>query len=88
VQSIPLSGGSADLSQQMVVFGDRTIRLTTKERDLLAYLAENPGRTITRRELLVNVWGNPAHGSEEPVYSTVKRLRAKIDRGSHRHIVG
>src|SRR4029079_1394539 len=74
--------------QQVVVLGERRVRLTTKERDLLAYFAANPGRTVTRRELIVNVWGNPAHASEEPVYSAVKRLRAKIDRGTHRHIVG
>jgi predicted ATPase/DNA-binding winged helix-turn-helix (wHTH) protein len=86
--TVPLFGGSADLSQQLVVIGGRTIRLTTKERDLLAHFACNPRRTITRQELLVKVWGNPAHGSDEPVYSAVKRLRAKIDRGGHRHIVG
>ncbi|APR87429.1 Adenylate cyclase [Minicystis rosea] len=85
---VPLVGGGADLSQQVLVLGDRRVRLTSKERDLLAYLAQNPGRTITRRELLVNVWGSPAHASDEPVYSVVKRLRAKIDRGAHRHIQG
>ena len=84
---VPLAGGGADLSQQIVVLGERRLRLTTKERDLLAYLAQHPGRTITRGELLTAVWRNPAHGSEEPVYSTIKRLRAKIDRGPHRHIV-
>lgn len=85
---VPLAGGGVDLSQQLAVLGERKVRLTTKERDLLGYLARHPGRTVTRSELLVHVWGNPATGSEEPVYSTVKRLRAKIDGGSHRHIVG
>ncbi len=85
---IPLAGGGVDLSQQLAVIAERSVRLTTKERDLLAYLAQNPGRTVTRQELLVNVWGNPASGSEEPVYSAIKRLRAKIDGGPHRHIVG
>ncbi|MFT3771830.1 MAG: protein kinase [Minicystis sp.] len=84
---IPLAGGGADLSQQLVVMGERRLRLTTKERDLLAYLARRPGRTVTRQELVVEVWGNPAQASHEPVYSVVKRLRAKIDGGAHRHIV-
>lgn len=88
MQWIPLSGGGADLSQQVIVLGARKLRLTTKERDVLAYLARNPGRTVTRQELLVHVWGNPASGSHEPVYSVVKRLRAKVDRGDHQHIVG
>lgn len=85
---VPLAGGGADLSQQVVELGERRLRLTTKERDLLAYLAANPGRTVTRQELIVKVWGHPAHASDEPVYSAIKRLRAKIDQGTHRHIVG
>ncbi len=84
---VPLRGGGADLSQQTVEIDGKRDRLTTKERDLLAYLAANPGRTITRRELLVRVWGHPESGSEEPVYGAIKRLRAKIDRGPHRHVV-
>jgi predicted ATPase/DNA-binding winged helix-turn-helix (wHTH) protein len=84
---VPLCGGGADLSQQTVEIDGRRERLTTKERDLLAYLAQNPGRTVTRRELLVRVWGHAENASEEPVYGAVKRLRAKIDRGSHRHVV-
>jgi predicted ATPase/tetratricopeptide (TPR) repeat protein len=88
MRSVLLAGGTADLAQQVVCLGDGRIRLTTKERDLLAYLAEHPDRTVTRAELLVHVWGHPATASEEPVYSVVKRLRAKIDRGAHRHIVG
>ncbi|NUO53942.1 MAG: AAA family ATPase [Polyangiaceae bacterium] len=88
MDSVHIAGGRADLAQQIVCIGDARVRLTTKERDVLAYLAQNPGRTVTRSELLVQVWKNPASGSEEPVYSVVKRLRAKIDRGPHRHIVG
>jgi DNA-binding winged helix-turn-helix (wHTH) protein/tetratricopeptide (TPR) repeat protein len=84
---IRIAGGRADLSQQILVIGDERTRLTTKERDLLAYLTANPGRTITRGELLVQVWAYPANASDEPVYSAVKRLRAKIDRGAHQHIV-
>jgi predicted ATPase/DNA-binding winged helix-turn-helix (wHTH) protein len=85
---VPLDGGGVDLSQQVIVRGDERVHLTTKERDLLAYLAQRPGRTVTRRELMTEVWGSSPRASEEPVYSVVKRLRAKIDRGAHKHIVG
>jgi len=84
---VRLEGGSADLSQQILVMGEERIRLTTKERDLLAYLAHNPDRTITRAELLTQVWGVAPTASDEPIYSAVKRLRGKIDRGGHHHIV-
>ncbi len=85
---VPLQGGGADLSQQIVIRGELRVRLTTKERDLLAYLAARPGRTVTRRELMTAVWGSSARASEDPVYSVIKRLRAKLDLGSHKHVVG
>lgn len=84
---VPLRGGGADLSQQILLIGEQRTRLTSKERDLLAYLAENPGRTVSREELLVKVWGHRSGASEEPVYGAIKRLRAKIDSEGHRHIL-
>ncbi|MCC6624684.1 MAG: winged helix-turn-helix domain-containing protein [Deltaproteobacteria bacterium] len=77
-----------DAGQQTVIRGARAIHLTTLENAVLLYLWSNPGRTVTREELLEVVWGHPRHASTEPVYSTIKRLRAKIEGpGPHRHIV-
>jgi predicted ATPase/DNA-binding winged helix-turn-helix (wHTH) protein len=84
---VPLAGGGADLERQRVVFGETAVKLTTKERDLVAYLSARPGTTVTRGELLVEVWKQSTRASEEPVYSAIKRLRAKIDRGEHQHVV-
>jgi len=85
---IVLADCVVDTSQQIIVRPNRREHLTTREHELLCYLAEHPGRTITREELLERVWGYPRHASSEPVYSTVKRLRAKIEGPSpHRHVV-
>ena len=84
--TIPLADGLVDVGQQVVHRRGRTTHLTTREIELLVYLAANPQRTITREELLEAVWGHPPLASTEPVYSTIKRLRAKIDDGPHRHI--
>ncbi len=56
------------------------VRLTSKEFDLLSYLAAHPNRTITHRELLQAVWG-PDYGDEQEYLRVfVNRLRKKIER--------
>jgi two-component system, OmpR family, KDP operon response regulator KdpE len=68
-----------DFEARRVNAGDQQIRLTTKEFDLLAYLAAHAGKTITHRELLQAVWG-PDYGDEhEYLRVFVGRLRKKIE---------
>jgi two-component system KDP operon response regulator KdpE len=64
------------------------LKLTPKEFDLLAYLAQNPRRVITHRKLLGAVWG--ANSTEQPEYLRVfvGQLRKKIEeKGSHSYIL-
>lgn len=78
-----------DLSRQTVSGADgSTRRLTTKEAEFLAYLAAHPGRTVSRDELLEEVWGYQRGGSSRVVDKMLTRLRAKIgdDAGSPTHI--
>jgi two-component system, OmpR family, KDP operon response regulator KdpE len=55
------------------------IRLTTKEFDLLFYLAAHANKTITHRELLQEVWGPDYGGEHEYLRVFVNRLRKKIE---------
>jgi two-component system KDP operon response regulator KdpE len=57
----------------------RTLDLTTREFDFLAYLARHAGKVCTQRMILEHVWG-PHYGSESQylrVYAY--RLRRKLD---------
>jgi two-component system, OmpR family, KDP operon response regulator KdpE len=66
-------------ARQVIARGD-PVRLTSKEFDLLSYLASHPNRTITHGELLHAVWG-PDYGQEqEYLHVFVNRLRKKIER--------
>jgi two-component system, OmpR family, KDP operon response regulator KdpE len=62
-----------------VIVAGKHVRLTSKEFDLLLYLASHPNRTIPHRELLREVWG--AEHVEERKYLRVfiNRLRKKIE---------
>jgi len=52
--------------------------LTPREFDLLAFLARNPGRALSRDELLRKVWGYDYVGETRTVDVHVRRLRAKL----------
>jgi two-component system, OmpR family, response regulator ResD len=67
----------------------RDAALTTKEFDLLAHLARNPGRTFTRAELMDAVWRYPHYSNTATVTVHVRRVRNKIEENplEPRHLV-
>jgi two-component system, OmpR family, response regulator len=60
-----------------VSLGGEPLDLTRLEFDLLVFLAGNPRRVFTRRQLLGSVWGYE-HAVARTVDVHVRRLRAKI----------
>jgi two-component system, OmpR family, alkaline phosphatase synthesis response regulator PhoP len=64
--------------KRMVVLGEQTLDLTTKEYDLLLLFARNPGRAYSRQELLDLVWGYQYEGYSHTVNSHINRLRSKL----------
>jgi DNA-binding response OmpR family regulator len=59
--------------------GNREIRLSTREFDLLATLMRRPRRVFTREELLDLVWGADRDISPATVETYISYLRSKID---------
>jgi len=70
---------SIDPAKRRATLKGVRIDLTQKEFDLLLVMANNPGRTYTREELLNTVWGYQYNGYEHTVNSHINRLRAKIE---------
>ncbi len=58
---------------------EHPVHLTTREFDLLLYLARHPDRPFTRMQLLDAVWNIRYEGYDRTVDSHVQRLRAKIE---------
>jgi two-component system KDP operon response regulator KdpE len=68
-----------DFATRRVLVGNREIRLTPKEHDLLHYLSSNANQVISHRKLLQAVWG-PEYGDEtEYLRVFVNHLRKKIE---------
>lgn len=52
-----------DATRSEVMRGGQSVRLTRKEAALLRLLARHPGRVVTQRQLLHEVWG-PSHTAD------------------------
>lgn len=77
---VDFPGGVADFERRELRFtdGGRT-ELSEREAELLRYLAENPGRAISRTELLENVWRISSDGlPTRTIDMHIARLREKL----------
>ena len=68
-----------DLDAHAVHRGEREIKLTPTEFDLLATLAEQPGRVFNRMQLLEAVQGEAFEGYERTIDAHIKNLRASLE---------
>jgi DNA-binding response OmpR family regulator len=69
--------------------GGAALDMSPREFELLRYLIERKGETVTRDKLLEDVWGYESYPSTRTVDTHIAKLRAKIgDSGSEpRHIL-
>lgn len=68
-----------DRNKRRVLLGQREIDLTAKEFDLLAVLAEEPGKVFTRQELFTRVWDPVWVGTGKTLDVHIGSLRKKLD---------
>jgi predicted ATPase/DNA-binding winged helix-turn-helix (wHTH) protein/Tfp pilus assembly protein PilF len=76
---LKLRTGEVDIGRQRLVTPDGVVPLTTRETELLTYLAERAGEPVSREDLLVDVWNYRASNPTRAVDLAVKRLRSKIE---------
>lgn len=77
----PGKGIVVDATRHRVFVDGHNAEFTNKEFELLSYLINNQGETITRRELVDAVWAEDSIGeipNERTIDVHVRRLRAKI----------
>ena len=67
-----------DLGPRRATYKDRELSLTTREFDLLAFLAAHPGETFSKAELLRRV-GGWEFGDNSTVTVHIRRLREKLE---------
>ena len=73
-----------DHSAHHVTVGGRTVTLTPKEFQLLAYLASRAGEAVPIADIVENVWGTEWIGETQTVYVHIRWLRTKIEEDAAR----
>lgn len=66
-------------SRRVMLYGNEII-LTTKEFDLLLFLAQNPDHVFSKEELLEKVWGMEYYGDSATITVHVGKIREKIEK--------
>jgi DNA-binding response OmpR family regulator len=67
---------------EVIVDGKSTV-IPLKEFELLFKLASYPGRTITREQLIEDIWGYDYEGNERTVDVHINRLRERFPEDRH-----
>ena len=79
------AGLTLDLGRIALMRGDGEIVLRPKSFDVLRYLAENPGRLVTKDELIEKVWAGIAV-TDDSLVQCVKEIREAIGDEPH-HVI-
>jgi two-component system response regulator ResD len=90
VQGDTLRVGALVIRPQLrrVEQGGAPVDLTTREFDLLHYLASHPRQVFTRQQLLNAIWSYDYYGDASTVTVHIRRLREKVepDPAAPRHV--
>ena len=75
-----LQAGSVvvDVGRREIRIDDVPIDFTTKEFELLRFLADRPGLAMSRQQILDNVWGHDWYGDERTVDVHIAEVRKKL----------
>jgi two-component system, OmpR family, response regulator ResD len=81
------SGLSVDIPSRRVEVKGVEVMVTPTEFDILALLAQSPGRVFTREVLMNKIWGYDYYGDGHIIDVHISALRKKIEANSdHRYI--
>ena len=67
-----------DPGSYKVIANGKQVVLTKKEFDILVYLARRPGRVITRKILLDEIWGDNVIVIERTIDVHIRKIREKL----------
>ena len=74
-----IKGLRIDKTSRRVFVGGVEKQFTTKEFDLLVFLASNPDKVFTKQELFKEIWGMESVGDITTVTVHIKKIREKLE---------
>ena len=78
--TLPLTIGelTIDTASRRVIFREHSVALTPKQYALIAFLASEPDRVFTDREIVDNVWESSAYADSKDVKQYVYLVRRRL----------
>jgi DNA-binding response OmpR family regulator len=76
---VEVRGLRIDPDSRRVFMRDQEISLTTKEFDLLHFLAIHPNHVFSKDQLFERIWGIDAMGDTQTVTVHIRKIREKIE---------
>ncbi len=77
-EKITVGGLEIDLAPRLATFNGTKLDLTTKEFDVLVYLASRPGTVVSKEELHAAVWKTPGGSEGRTIDVHISTLRKKL----------
>lgn len=68
-----------DFTGRSVEVGEKTVDLSPREFDLLAFFIKHAGQVLERQQILNRVWGFDYYGTARTIDNFVTKLRQKIE---------
>ena len=81
---IEIRGIKIDKTARRVRLNGEEKQITTKEFDLLTFLAENPNHVFTKEELFRKIWDMESIGDIATVTVHIKKIREKIEMNTNK----
>ena len=81
---IEIRGIKIDKTARRVWVNGEEKQFTTKEFDLLTFLAENPNHVFTKEELFRKIWDTESIGDIATVTVHIKKIREKIEMNTNK----
>ena len=78
VDELTLGNTALDLATGMLVCGERSVRLSAKEFDVMRALLQAGGTNLSKESILARVWGYDSNATENHVEVYVGFLRKKL----------
>jgi len=69
-----------DVDRHLVTIDGSETKFPLKEFELLEYFLRNPGRVLTRGQLIDRVWGADYFGDTKTLDVHIKRIRSRIEK--------
>lgn len=68
-----------DKDKCVVTLENKIVQLTSKEYKLLCFLAENPQKVFTKKQIYNNVWDEDFMYDDNTIMALISRLRKKVE---------